>query len=92
MFEGFLDRALRNLVEHHAVSRHRRFFRHDFFGEMLTDCLAFTIRVGGQVNRARRPGSLFEIGNYLLVISLPGIRNDLVFRREIILDIDAQAL
>jgi hypothetical protein len=92
MLEGCLHGAFGNFVEHHPKRRNRRFLGHDLFGEMLADGFAFTIRVSGEIDRVsalRRP---FQIGNDLLIVTLFRVGNDLVFRFEVVLDVDPQAL
>ena len=66
--------------------------RHDLFGEMLADRFAFAIRVGRQINCRHLFCSLLQVGDDLPVIALLGIGNDLVIRREIILDIHSEPL
>ena len=50
MLERFLHGALGNFIEHHAERGLGRLLRNYFFGEMLADSFAFTIRVGGQID------------------------------------------
>ena len=51
MLESFIDRALRDLVEHHAKRGLRRSLRNDLLREVLANCFAFAIRVGGEIDR-----------------------------------------
>ena len=92
MLERLLHGAFGNLVEHHAEGRHHRLLGHDLFSQVLADRFAFTIRVGGQINCRGSLGGLLQIGNNLFVVALLRIGNDFVFRLEIILHVDAQAL
>src|SRR5207249_1619671 len=66
--------------------------RYDLFGEMLADRFALAIRVGREINCRSLFCSLLQVSNDLSVITLLGIGNDLVIRREIILDIHPEPL
>ena len=57
---------------------------------MLADGLALAIGVGREIDgvaRLRRP---FQIGNYLFIIAFLCVRNDLVVRLEIVIDVHAE--
>ena len=90
VLERFLHGALGNFIEHHAKRRLGRLFGDDLLGQVLADGFAFSIRVSGEIDRVSFPGRLLKIGNDLPIVALLGIRDDLVFRLEIVLHIDAQ--
>jgi hypothetical protein len=69
MFERCIDRAFRDLVEHHAMRRFGGTLRHDLFREMLADRFAFTIRVSGEIDRFCFFGRFFQFRDDLLVVS-----------------------
>ncbi len=92
IFESSIDRALRDLIEHHAIRGLGWSLRNDLFSEVLADRFAFAIRVGGKIDRVGLFRSLLQFGNDLLVVSFLRIGNEFVGRFEIVLDVDTEAL
>ena len=90
MLESRIDRALRDLIEHHAKRGLRGFLRNYLFGEMLADCFAFAIRVSGEIDCFGFFRGFLELGNDLLVVSFFRIGNELVSGFEIVFDIDSE--
>jgi hypothetical protein len=90
MLESRLHRTLSDLIEHHAERRLGWLLRNDLFREMLADRLAFTIRVGGEINRFNLFCGLLKVRNDLFVVALFRIRNDLVFGLEVVLNVDTR--
>ena len=83
VLEGFQNRLLGNLVEHDPVDLGLGSLQ--LLREMKTDRLAFTIRVGRQVDVFDFLRRLLELGEYLLALW-----NDDVVGTETLLDIDSQ--
>ena len=91
MIERRLDRALRDLVEHHAMRRFRRTLRNDLFLQMLADRFAFAIRVGGQIDRVSFFRRFLQFRDDPLVVAFLRIGDQFVSGFEIVVDVYTEA-
>ena len=69
MFERIVNCALRDLIEHHAISRLGWSLWNDLFGEVLADRFAFAIGVGGEIDCVCFFCGLLQLSDDLLVVS-----------------------
>jgi hypothetical protein len=90
MLESFIDRALRDLIEHHAKRGFAGRFGTISSGEVLADCFAFAIRVGGEIDSLQLLSQPSSARRRSLVVSFLRIGNQLVSRFEIVLDVNSE--
>src|SRR5581483_2831353 len=87
LLESFLNGRFGDLVEEDAIDLTLLFAAPaDFFGDVAADGFAFTVGVGGDVNRLGVFGGFLQLSDDLFLA-----RHDFVSRLEVVFDVHAEA-